>query len=673
MLPLNPDQEQQNPMVTIQWDDEQITKLRGEIQRANTRRKVFETAWQKNIDAYVPDPSNTKWGEDVNPGVDFYQVEQKKDQLFFDTPFVILTPDPLTVVQPPPPPGAPPPPNDPTMQTPAIQAHQALLNQLLGRRKLDVKRLADKVLFDVLCPSGCGWTKIGYTNITKSTQIPRPSPYTPLGQPTPEPEMQAVDVPIFEEFFWERFSPKKGLIPNSYHDTEFDKAPWLGEKFQMPLRVAKRTYQLPDDFNPKSSSTAQVFAHPGITADEDEEQVSGEELWYKASLFDDNEAHPQKIRQIVFIDGLADPVVHRDSPYQTFGPDGKLTPDSMIGFPIHPCTIRDLADSAYVPSDCTITRPLVNELARFRTQLIEQRDSSTSVRIADENIVTPEVINKVIRSPWGAILPIAGFDPARPPMMELVRPTYPRESFQAQETIERDIAKVNSMSANQTGTQQDTVRSATELTYVQQNSNVRLQAERNRFLAWFLAGVQKLDALVQRYPEQGAQPGAPPQSAPLGRYTYDIKPDSGVHVDSETDLKRFTALYNMLAKDPNINRMELHKAMLPLARLDPTKLLVQPPPRGPEPPKITTIVRGEDLSPLSPQYDNVVQMLGQLGIKLQPTPVTPDLMHNAAQQQAAQQPVHLGPPVGADVVSKHTTDHSGSTPNFGGLAGKGAA
>ncbi len=46
MLPLNPDQEQQNPMVTIQWDDEQITKLRGEIQRANTRRKVFETAWQ---------------------------------------------------------------------------------------------------------------------------------------------------------------------------------------------------------------------------------------------------------------------------------------------------------------------------------------------------------------------------------------------------------------------------------------------------------------------------------------------------------------------------------------------------------------------------------------------------------------------------------------------------
>lgn len=667
MLPRN-DDTQQNPMVTVQWDEEQITNLRGQIDRANTRRQVFEPAWQKNIDAYTPDPTNAKWGEEVNPGVDFYQVEQKKDQLFFDTPFVILIPDPLTVVQPPGPPGAPPPPNDADAQAPAIAAHQAKLNQLLGRRKLDVKRLADKVLFDVLCPSGCGWTKIGYTNITKATQIQRPSPYVPLGQPQPPPDMQTVDVPIFEEFFWERMSPKKGLIPNSFHDTEFDKAPWLGEKFQMPLRVAKRTYHLPDDFNPKSANDEQVFKHPGITNDEDEDQVSGEELWYKASLFDDHEAHPQKIRQIVFIDGIPDPVVHRDSPYQTFGDDGKLTPDSLIGFPIHVCTIRDLADSAYVPSDCTITRPLVNELARFRTQLIEQRDSSTSVRIADENIITPDVITKVIRSPWGAILPIAGFDAARPPMMELVRPTYPRESFQAQETIERDIAKVNSMSANQTGTQQDTVRSATELTYVQQNSNVRLQAERNRFLAWFLAGVQKLDALVQRYPEQGGQ-GAPP-TAPLGRYTFDIKPDSGVHIDSETDLKRFTALYNMLAKDPNINRMELHKDLLPLARLDPGKLLVQPPPKGPEPPKITTIIRGEDLSPLSPQYANVLQMLSALGIKMEQTPVTPDLMHNAATQQAAQQPAHPGPPPGADTISKHTTDHSGSTPNFGGLAGK---
>lgn len=630
------DQAAPNPMVTVPMTPDEAQKWKGDLERAQKRLDLFSPGWERNLKSYAADPTDEKWGDEVNPGVDFARVEQKKAQLFFDTPTVVLSPEPDV--------------SDPAVQK-QISAQGIKLNRKIGRKGLDCKRLMDKVLFDILCPSGEGWIKVGITRIEK-------------GVPHPTDPTQTVQVPTYQKSFAERFSPKQGLKPTNFRDSEFDKAPWLAERFEMPLRPARRQFNLPQEFQPKAqTANTQAFNLPGLKAENDpEETVTGTEVWYKANLYDDAIDHPDWVRQLVFIDGIDDPVVHRDSPYQTYDSQTfDFTPDSMIGFPIHVITIRDLADSAWIPSDSTVRRPLVKELATFRTQLIEHRDASGSIRIGTEKVFNTENMSKVVRGPHGTIItvPDGDYDPARPAAYEVAHPVYSRENFQSQEVIEKDLDAQDAMSANQVGAESTTDRSATEATYVARASNVRLQAEKNRVEAGFLGLVAKIDALEKRY-------FTPPGQPPLSGYTYDIKPDSGAFVDAAQERKFGLDLINILANNPNVNHSYLLTEVAPKLHLDPSQLIVQPPPPGPPPPKTTMVIRGEDLSPLAPQYANVVEALGQEGMKLTQQPISPEMIQNAAAVAAAKKPISAGK---SEPVSKHQTAAAGHPANFGGQAG----
>lgn len=646
-------------MVTIPLDPDQVTKWKGDIDRSNKRRQVFEPSWERNLKAYTPDPTNADWGSEVNPGIDFYQTEQKKALLFFETPSVILTAEEDT---------------DPSLLA-GIAKQQAKLNQRLGRKGLDAERMMDEVLFSILCPAGMGCVKVGVTRITKDVPVPYPQGHPQAGQPQMDPQGQPVTapVPVYQKLFAEHFSEKKILIPTNFRSTQFDKAPWLGMKFTMPTRVAIRQFGLAPDFKgKKAQSDEQAYRLPGVKPDDDadEDETSGTWLEYKASLYDDNVYHPDHLRELVFVDGVDDPVVHRDSPYQTFenGVFKDGDPQNLVGFAINIFTIRDLSDSAYVPSDCTITRPLVNELSRFRTQLIEMRDASTSVRMGKMSVFGGETMPKVVRAPFGSIVLVDDqyVSAADPPLIEMAHPVYSRENFTAQDKIEADLNKVNTLSPNQMGAQNDTTHSATEIQSVQRNSDVRMQKERNRVLADYIKFVQKIDALMKRFETA-------PGTQPISGYTYDIKPDSGMHVDAASDRKFALDRYNMLAKDPDVSRTYLLGELAQPLHLDPTKLIVQPPPPSPEPPKISFIVKGEDLSPLSPQYANMQQALALAGMKLAPTPITPQLVQNAALASPIKPPSppqeHPGAPPQADKVNQHVEDRAGHTQNVGGLTG----
>ena len=495
MIPLSPDA---------------LKKWRDEVTRADRRRDVYKMAWDNNLKAYTPDYVNAGWGDEINPGKDFYQVEQKKAQLFFDTPEVVLVAPQAEKV-------------DPQILE-LIADEQRKLNKELGREGINCKRLVDKVLFSVLCPAGEGCTKIGVTRITKPTPQP-PDPVTgqvPLG---PDGQPLTVEVPIFQELFWEYFSAMKMLKPASFHDTEWDKAPWLGVHFALPLPIAKRQFNLPDDFSTTSARDEKVFQIPGQNLEDSDDLVTGQEIWYKAAFYDDTVLHPQYFRQLVLVDGLDQPAVHRDSPYQFKDENGALTPDSLIGNPIHPLTIRDLSDQAFIPSDSMVSRPLIRELAKFRGQLIEHRDASIPVRFARESVVTPEVLAKIVRAPFGAVIPLPDdvFNTPGEPVKIMSPGAYSRDNFQSQEVIERDIEKMLAIGANQVGGKQQTGTTATETALIDRATGVRMKAERNRVEEWWIAGVRKLDALRQHFFDTPTQA--------MGRYGYEIKPDSGVHLD----------------------------------------------------------------------------------------------------------------------------------------------
>jgi hypothetical protein len=57
----------------------------------------------------------------------------------------------------------------------------------------------------------------------------------------------------------------------------------------------------------------------------------------------------------VLVHGIDAPVLEEDSPDQTLDGQGGLTPDSLLGFPIHPLNMRTRTDTAWPPADATIT------------------------------------------------------------------------------------------------------------------------------------------------------------------------------------------------------------------------------------------------------------------------------------------------------------------------------
>lgn len=568
------------PGASIAMSADQLGAWWGKIERSRARRKLVEDEWQHNIDSYNAKPLHDRPSKDwVNPNTDFADVEQKKSQLFFTTPEVHCLP-----------------------RQPLAQGHedvilikQAVLNDKLGPNGVDAKRLMDKVIFDCLCPAGWGCSKLGYDATT--------APIDHGGQ--------AVDVPVFEEFFWDHFSPKKLLVPDDFYSNDFDKAPWIGMEFTMPLILARRKFKLPADFQATATTDDAVFTQEtgsstGHASAAD--VVTVIEIWYLAALEDETVFHPEFQRKLVLVDGMKDqPASHVDSPYQHLDDRGRLTAPSMIGYPIHVLTIRDCTDSAYIRSDCSMTRDLVDQLSKFLTTQVQQRDTSIPLRMVDEGIITPPIMAKITSGEYGSFIPLPAGSLVPPPIVEIARAQYPRENFSAQDRIERQLAKTLALDSNQQGVASDTERTATELTLVQNNATVRLKAERNRCVAYFIAGVRKFDSLIQQFATDAdvIQVTGPAgdqvwktwdNTTISGRFAYAIKPDSGLDVDEATERKHALDTYNMLGKDPLVNRAYLINELAPALHLDPIRLKAPPPPPPPPPkPSISFAFKGEDL------------------------------------------------------------------------------
>src|SRR3990167_11499282 len=298
---------------------EQLAHWRGAIEKSRAARKTVSVWAEANLKAYAPSPTDSPetYGQKLNTNRDFTLVERKKADLFYQRPDVTALASPLFAGQ-----------------EPLLETHTQLLNESLGLDGVDAKRLVHQVLFDVLCPTGTGWTKMGYESVT----VPTPTVDPMTGQPT------TVQTPIYEDCFWRHFSPRQALIPADARSAVCDDWPWVGFEFEMPIRTAKRKGWVDDEFVGAPPSQDLRFSH-SASPDGTEAVVHGLEVFYKSALYRDDRVHPLHQTQLVLIEGVAQPVVHQDSPYQTLDPTGKLTPDSLLGFPIHPLTIRTLTDS----------------------------------------------------------------------------------------------------------------------------------------------------------------------------------------------------------------------------------------------------------------------------------------------------------------------------------------
>lgn len=670
---------------------------RAEIKSARQMRTdIAETfGWDENLKRYTPKAARAdgKLNADVNIGADFRDVERKKAALFYDTPAVSLsvTQDrELKPVE-----GSPPLPR-PLMLSTLVSWQQDILNELLGPEHADVKPTVLKAIFDCLCPSGVGPVTVGY-QVTMRTEPQAKPVLDALGQPVmqpvpitdqvlamvgmappplPEPVMEMVDVevPINERWFISHFSPKALLIPASFRDTDFQRAPWLGKEWRTPLSQVKREYQLPDDWTAGASDDQEkpYFENERTSQNEDDAgdpYVSGVEIYYREALRSDEEIHPDAMCQLVLVDGKAEPIVHRPSPHQDFNDDGTMTRDSLRGFVDHPLVLRDLSDSAWVPSDCAVTAQLTKELEKFRDDSIKQRKNNRNVVLFDASKVDPTALDKIKNGEIGQFVPVVegalmqGKDAI---MQQVAQATQGRETFMAQDIIERDREQILGIGANQSGQQSKGRRTATEQTIVQRNSEARFEQERQRVLAWFLRVVGAFDTLVLRYADAriasqilGDARGniwAAYKGELAGGYGYNLRVDSGKYLDIEADRRQWLQFYGQLRQDPLINPKPLLEKVAETLGLDPAEFIVAP--QKPQPQlKAAVSLKGEDLNPLNPAFAINIALLRQGGWVISEQDV------QLAQQQAqgSTQGMMSVSGVGPDPAAK-TPEHPGSMP-----------
>jgi hypothetical protein len=208
-----------------------VKKWRARVARAEQRQKTYHGWWDAALEAYAPAATDNaaKYATEIRTNRVFTLVERKSAELFYQKPDVQVSPSPLL---------------DTVPEGSAIAAsHGTILNEKLGPDGVNVRAVAKRAIFDYLM-FGAGWTKIGYKAYTSEVPVATADPITG------EAGIDVQPVVVKGECFWENVSPKQVLIPAEYTSTDFDKAPWLGYKFELSLVEAKRLYgdAIPEDY-----------------------------------------------------------------------------------------------------------------------------------------------------------------------------------------------------------------------------------------------------------------------------------------------------------------------------------------------------------------------------------------------------------------------------------------
>lgn len=672
-------------LVTIKMDEDEVGLWWGRVERARQRVKSREDAWDILLNEYLPVVSKSGDAETVKVQAHFRNVHTKLGNLFYRSPEVILMPDDPgpgnnTIPNPTPiQPGMPP--NPPLTQADIISIKQAALKKKIGRDGIKLNRLMDELIFDVLCWAGIGCCKVGYRCVMQQMAPQPPQQGQPgavlglsgAGQPPPQPE----PVPIYEEHYSRRFSPKKALWNDDLKSTRFDEdATWMGMEFFLSPKQATKMLGLTEDEAGKAAKDDRVHVYQedgdGTRAPS---LVRCVEIACKASLFTDTQPHPLALNQLILVEGIKDrPLAWRPHPDQEFDAVGRLTPDSITGFPFKVLTIRDLADSCFPPADSAFTNSEIKQMSTWRRQSIRLRDAAIGKYLYDTSAFGEEEVEQLKNGDIGEFIGVEdgklanGADKIFAQTSKIQGSVDDQRGFAG---MKQDIGETLGIGSNQAGVETDTVRTATESDTVNRAMQSRNDKELGRVVDFFLDIVRHLDQLLMRYMDnyewvelEGTDAAAKMQmwsgKMTIGKWLYDIAPDSQLRPDNEVDFKLALNYYQMTANDALSNRPYILKRLARMRGFDPAKaVLPPPPPQPPKPdmPKITLSLTAADLG-----NPAVLDILIKAGV-LDPMPPPAEGPGGGPPPTPPQLPPHGGPAVPAKPLSDHFASNSGNRPN----------
>ena len=261
-------------------------------------------------------------------------------------------------------------------------------------------------------------------------------------------------------------------------------------------------------------------------------------------------------------------------------------------------------------------------------------------------------------------------------MGQIAQAQYPRENFTFQEIGMGDVNRSWALGANQEGVREDTVRTATELSLIQQATDNRLTGEKGAVTDHWLDIMQTASVYLQLYAkdedyveivgvEGQKELAAWDRNAVQGEFLFDIIPNSSNRPDEAHERDLALNIYNLMSNSPFVNTKQLVKETLAkMGHEDPDRLLQDPPEQKAEGPRVSMSIKSESLSPLAAEVENVELVLNAMGMQI-------DLksgVANAPEPPLPEGSVDDGPVGTADAVDPHSLslDEAGGVDNRGG-------
>ncbi len=637
-----------------------------EIEDSTARIRDEIPGWRANLQRYEggkPTLRGFKAADTIGVAVQFYTVEQKKPQLVFQVPL-------------------------PTVKSKrggserASTLVQAILRDKLGEEEMDIEGTVGECLSDCLITAGIGPVKIGYDERTVTVNMPtnrtepdidpatglaridpttqQPARRLVIDPATGKPEEKPTPKVVWSRFYCEHFSPADLRLPVGFTGTNFDRAPWIGWRFNVDEQTMKK-YGI-------ESGGASLSDDMTLLSDKDREKLSsvgsGYEIWYRAHLYDPTVVNPERIRRLVFIPTgqrgtrRSAVLIHEDSKWQLFQDEEFV--GGMKGYPIHPLMFRGLIERTFPKSDCTMVRDAADEKSMGRTLMIQQRKRNLPLRGYNKSSADAEAIKKLEDAEVQEMIGFNG-DP-RDQLYALPQSSFPPENFGFDRIIQEDIDRVTASGANQQALS-GKGETATEASIIARAIETRLAKERGNVIRWLVGAYYKTFALIQLFAsdqevtrilgKEGADEYVAWKRQDIqGQFAFSMKPDSALRKDAEEERQNYLKLFNLVANHPRVESVEMIRQLMELWGIDTSRIIIPEPPKPPEEkPKLSLSIKGDDFNPSLPQYPNIVTLMQLFGVTM--APPTP---------AAGAAPGPLTAAEGVPAVNQHASEVTGKLP-----------
>lgn len=627
-----------------------IAKLMRDAIKDNERlKKTLHQRWKRNVELRLGRPlgatvitfedADDDLQSEINP--DWYLTKAKVANLFSQLPKVQGT-------------------HEQDQFQAAVFPFVKQLNYEIGEKRANLRIAMKEALQDVVNASGIGAIMVDYIQRTETVPVPAMDT-TGIDPRLVDAAIQRGLMPmedseqtVSDAMLAFRISPMDLIWPADFVGSDFDNGDLVGYKGRLSPSDAQHAFDLTDEQLAVAQSTNPGERDDNLRVDAKADgaraanrKIVFNRMFYWRHRFDKTEKHLKAIWEIVFVEGIKKPVVHRPWNGQEYDEE-KRTYVGACKFPVRIGTIDYVSDNPIVPSTSEAARPQVNDLRRSRSQLFQNRARSTPLRWYDVNRVGLEIQAQLNDGTFQGFIPTNG-DGSRA-VGEIARASYPAEDLSFDQTTHGDLMEMWGLNAMAMGNPIGGRKNKAEIGGIQQGFATNIGAERLEVTQWFLSIVEVVAGFTALYSDFNmltqAQFEAMDQAWDRGHILHDlvlnIRPNSMVVQDANARMQQLSNFLNLTVKSGYVNPKPLIVEMAELSDIDPATVIIDPAPKQPDEPQVSFRVSGKDdlMNPL------VVAMLmkGNRMPDVQTINKAKELLHMAADPNPSPEPAPPGGP-----------------------------